>query len=324
MNMRSLVRLFVATGLCSLSISAGAQEKQPAPAATHTQAEEEALLKQGATSFDCGVAAAIEVKKAKTGHLLVKPVVNGKDAGWFIFDTGAGICVVSTPQVEPLGLTRAGDIEATGVGGGKNAPVYRAKDIQLGAMKLSDVPLMETDLSFLDVHMGEKIAGVIGFGVLSRSVAVIDLEKPAISLFDPATYKLAKGEWTKADIKDRIPVINATFEGHEGRFRLDTGDHTTVIFHAPSVEKYDLLKGRETKDIKVGGVGGMLPAKRGTIASLEIGGMKLENLQADFALEKKGSFGDPDKDGNIGTAVLGKFLLITDYTNERLALVARE
>jgi len=44
------------------------------------------------------------VKRAPTGHPLVKPVVNGQDTGWFIFDTGAGIGCVSTPHVESLVL----------------------------------------------------------------------------------------------------------------------------------------------------------------------------------------------------------------------------
>ena len=64
-------------------------------------------LSQGEAVFDPTVAADVQVQRVKTGHLLVRPVINDKDAGWFIFDTGAGICVVSTSHVEPLGLAGA-------------------------------------------------------------------------------------------------------------------------------------------------------------------------------------------------------------------------
>src|SRR4029079_6780259 len=49
-------------------------------------------------AFDAAAPAALEVKKAPTGHLLVKPRIAGKDAGWFIFDSGAGNSVVNSPN----------------------------------------------------------------------------------------------------------------------------------------------------------------------------------------------------------------------------------
>src|SRR5215470_7433707 len=56
-------------------------------------------LQGGEATFDPKAPAKLEVKRVKTGHLLVRPVINGHEAGWFIFDTGAGICVVSTSHV---------------------------------------------------------------------------------------------------------------------------------------------------------------------------------------------------------------------------------
>lgn len=60
---------------------------------------------------------ALAVRRAPTGHLLVHPRINGKDAGAFIFDTGAGMCVVSAPHSAELGLRASGSLEALGIGG---------------------------------------------------------------------------------------------------------------------------------------------------------------------------------------------------------------
>src|SRR5262245_43988348 len=115
-------------------------------------------LEQGTATFDPAITNELQVKRVKTGHLLVRPVINGLDAGWFIFDTGAGICVVSTPCVNRLKLKRLGDIDAQGTGGDEEAKLYRASTVKLGPLTLTDHPIMATDLSFLKVHMGVEIA----------------------------------------------------------------------------------------------------------------------------------------------------------------------
>lgn len=278
---------------------------------------------QGAITFDQNASPALEVKRIKSGHILVRPKINGHDAGWFIFDTGAGICCVSTPQVKDLDLEPNGTIQASGVGGSKATNLYKAKHMQLGAITFEDHPLMEIDLAFLEPLVGEKICGVIGYGVLSKCVAEVDLSVPSISLRDPNNYSLASGEWASMNIKDRVPSVPGKFEGHEGHFRLDLGATGTVTFHQPSVVKYDLLKDRDLKDCKMGGFGGFVAGKRGKISSLELGGVRFENLDADFAIEAKGTFADANKDANIGTDILKKFVIVTDYPHHRIGLVAK-
>lgn len=47
--------------------------------------------------FAADVPAALEVRRARTGHLLVKPRIDGRDVGWFIFDSGAGNSTLPPP-----------------------------------------------------------------------------------------------------------------------------------------------------------------------------------------------------------------------------------
>jgi len=317
---RNRIALVVAALLAAPTCLAQSDEASTAAPPSANPLE---LLRQGAVTFDAAAPAEIEVRKAKTGHLLVRPRINGRDAGWFIFDTGAGICVAANSVIESLELERTGSIAAAGAGGQSTAPTYRAKELRLGRLCAADHPIMGVDLAFLEPHLGEKIAGVIGFGVLSKCVAVLDLEKPAIALHDPAAYKLERGAWAPLDLSARVPVVTAKFEGHEGRFLLDTGDHSHVSFNEPTVQERDLLAGRSLTDGKLGGVGGFVACKRGSLARLEIGGRELTDVPANFATEAKGTYAQTDRAGAIGAGVLQQFELVVDYGGERIAFVPR-
>jgi hypothetical protein len=277
----------------------------------------------GDVRFDPAAKAELEVKRAKTGHLLVRPALNGHTGGWFIFDTGAGICVVSTPRAEAFELSDAGDLEATGTGGSATTGAAVAETLVLGPMTLHDVPLMRTDLSFLDEHLGVEVAGVIGYGLLSRCVVELDLLAPRIALHDPAGYELASGAWTPIEFDHLIPTVSASYEGHVGRFQLDLGSNSALTFQEPAVRRLELLKGRELKDAKLGGVGGFIAAKRGPIASFELAGVRFDDLEATFPLEAKGIAAEEGRDGSIGTKVLEAFVLTFDYPGARISFRPR-
>ncbi|HUR27557.1 MAG TPA: hypothetical protein VM509_05175, partial [Planctomycetota bacterium] len=84
------------------------------------------------------------------------------------------------------------------------------------------------------------------------------------------------------------------------------------------------LEDRAVSDAKLGGVGGFIAAKRGTLASLEIGGLRQESVPATFSLESKGVLGGSDLAGNIGSQALAPYVLVTDYARKRIALLPRK
>lgn len=302
-------------------------------------------LRQGSADarFDPAALPGVEVVRAPTGHLLVHPLINGQDVGWFIFDTGAGMNILTTSAIASLQLPTFGGVPAKGIGGSTASQFCRPNSLSLGPVTL-DAPLMVgIDLSFLDQHMGRKIGGLIGFGMLARVVARLDMHAPSIELFDPdafaQTAEAAAVNWQTLVLDQRIPHVEASFavapadaEGdatvervHRGRFRLDTGAaQATVAMHEPAVRELRLLEGLATTDGKVGGVGGSIPVKRATLAWFELAGLRTPNVKAEFALESKGAFADPYSLGNIGGKLLEPFVLIFDYRNGRMGFERRE
>lgn len=277
--------------------------------------------------FDDKLPAELEVMRAKTGHLLVKPKVNGKDVGWFIFDSGAGATCLDTKLIKELELEQFGELPAIGVGGAVKTRFSKPESISLGRATFKDPTVIGLDLAFLSAPMGAKIAGIIGYGVFHRCVVELDMEKNTVALFDPKTYdqNRVQNRWQKLYQTARVACVEAEFEGHKGIFKLDSGAAgSTVALHAPTVEKFKLLDGRDTTETLAGGVGGNVSAKSGKLKYFELGGHRTDDIEVTFATTAKGAFNSADTLGNIGGDLLKPFKIVFDYQNKRIAFVKRE
>lgn len=276
-------------------------------------------------AFDTAIPPEIEVVRSPTGHLLVHPLVNGKDVGWFIFDTGAGNSVLSTPVLQELGLTPFGTVSANGVGGKSAATFSRPATLSLGPVTLKDPLMVNLDLAFLEPFMKRKIAGLIGYNFIARCAARVDMTAATVSLYDPAHFADDPTiNWQPLIIDHRIPHVPARFEDHQGLFALDTGAaNSTLTFHFDAVQSLHLLDNRSAQDSKAGGVGGFVKTKKVTLASLELAGSKMKDVPAELATEPRGTFANPYVTGTLGGRILSQFTMLTDYPHNRIAFLRR-
>ncbi len=278
------------------------------------------------TAFDPAIPAELEVRRAPTGHLLVHPLLDGQDVGWFIFDTGAGVHCLTPEAGSKLGLKEFGRITVGGAGGHTHSGFYDASTLALGPFTTAAPQFVSLDLGPIASVMGVEIAGVIGFDLFSRAVVVIDMDAGTIALHDPSRYTLPHGaKWEELLLSGRHPCVHARFEGHEGVFKLDTGAAgTSLIIHESAVDRLNLLAGRETHPARLGGVGGFVNAQAGTLEFFELAGKRFDRCAANFQTERKGAGGDPYTTGNIGGLIIGAFTLILDYGGDRIALVEKK
>ena len=268
----------------------------------------------------------LKVKRARTGHLLVSPQIDGQDAGWFIFDTGAGMSCVDADLVKRLNLPDAGEVTANGTGGTAITRFRRIKSLSLGPILIEDSSVVELNLKPIALAMGEPIDGVIGYEVFGAGIFEVDLDAGRITVHDPKTYELAEGQaWQRLSFVDRRPRVPGRIEGHEpGEFLLDLGANSSVTVHAGTVKELALLEGRETRNAKTGGVGGIHAARQGSLASLTICGQRVENVPAVFAQSEKGARNEAGAQGTIGVGLLKRFLLVLNYPQETVALLPRK
>ncbi len=301
--------------------------------------------------FDPDLPADVEVFRARSGHLFVRPRLAGQDVGWFIFDSGAGAMVVDSGVAADLGLQELGEVLAVGVVASAPTRFLGASSFELGPMSWDEVVLVELDLAFLEGLLGIPVAGIVGYELFGR--AVLDLESgpmpvspgdldedgepdppPALArggrlgIHDPATFEPPAGtSFARVIFEGHSPCVEASFPTPAGPvtrwFRLDTGADGSVTFHAPAVKQHRLLANRDTNHVGFGGVGGRSSGYGGELEWFQLGGRRFEAFEASFATTEVGTFSDPYTAGNIGQELLEPFRILFDYPRDRIALVAR-
>ncbi|MCI0587988.1 MAG: aspartyl protease family protein [Planctomycetes bacterium] len=272
-------------------------------------------------SFDPSVPAAIETRRSPTGLLLVHPRVGGRDLGWFILDTGAAIEVISKPAADAAGMPSLGRTFTAGAGAAVTPTVLREGGrLDLGPFSLERVLYTEMDLSPFEAELGLSVAGILGYGVLARSVVAVDLAAPRVEIHDPERFAEEGLEWRDLLLYGGHPHVRAKFEGNEGLFRIDTGaGEVHVFFHAPTVARSKLLEGRTLRSAQAAGAGGIFDIRLGTVSSFELGGRAFGETSAFFALPGSGTLDDPFTEGTIGAPLLAHFRTVFDYRRARVA-----
>jgi hypothetical protein len=260
-----------------------------------------------------------------TGHILVRPKIEGQEVGWFIFDSSAGANVIDATAASKLKLERLGATAVTSVMGNEPSSIFRAKSLALGPMTIARPFLVTMNMANIKMAMGNDVVGVIGYDVLARCVAEVAVADDSVKLYDPKSHHLETGVWQPLFFNQTVPAVSAKFEGNrEGLFRIDVGASGpggvgNVVFHAPAVQQHRLLKGRNVSRMMLG----QSNVAMGSIAWFELAGHRFKNPAAVFAIGKNGPFGDDYVDGNIGVDFLKPFRVVLDFANERVAFVKK-
>jgi len=284
------------------------------------------------TRFDAKTSSRITLMQSSTGHLFVRPRIDGKDVGWFALDTGTGAGMTIAPaSARALGMESLGRTMSVGAGKAVMTTFRQGKTFELGPITITDGVYLELPAEFVDLlqkGFGIEVAGTCGYDVFSRAVVELDLESKTIDLHDPARYQLAAGRWEELTLNHKIPCVRCRFNGdHEGMFQLDTGASNgtarMVLLHAPAVESLQLVKGRNLAPIKVGGVGGTVDARIGTLDKFVVGGRPYHNMTALFMITAQGALADPYTTGTFGGAILEPFRVVFDYPHRRIAFVEK-
>lgn len=277
------------------------------------------------TVFDAGRPARVPSRAAGTGHLLVRPRVNGREAGWFILDTGAGALIVTPSAAEAAGMPALGRLAASGVGGTAEASFRKSRTFELGPLRATGLTCVAMDLGALTRVMGAPIDGICGYDLFSRAVVEVGAAPAAVALHDPERYRLPRGGWQQLSLAEKIPYVRARFEGgREGRFKLDTGSSIPVIFHSPAVERLALLKERQTTASRTGGVGGATESRTGTLEWFELAGRRFRKPEVRFSLARTGELADAHALGAVGAPLLAPFTTVLDYARKRIAFLENE
>ena len=272
--------------------------------------------------FDSDADPELDVRIVGSGHTFVRVEMNGEDVGWMSFDTGAGRSMLDARVAKRLGLeTLIDGLRSTGAGGATPITVRRADTLRVGPLTWHEPVLAAADISALERSFGVRpLAGLLGADLLAHAVWEYDLAGPRIVAHPPGAGP-DDATWVPVYIEEGQLLAPVSFEGHEGRFAVDTGGGSAMYFNAPTVERFNLLEGRNTRATSVRGVGGLVSVRQGPIGEVVFAGRSFEGLRATFtSCDVPGAWCDPYSDGVAGIALLRRGPVWFDYPGRRIGV----
>jgi predicted aspartyl protease len=120
-----------------------------------------------------------------SNEILIKSKVNDGNEYRFIVDTGATQNVMDQASANAVGAVSKGEYSLTTGSGFMKMGNANLKSIELGAIRLENVPMAVADLPAFSAIKGVRPAGIIGANVLRRFLVTIDYAKKVLILADP-------------------------------------------------------------------------------------------------------------------------------------------
>ncbi|TAN03729.1 MAG: PDZ domain-containing protein [Rhodanobacteraceae bacterium] len=255
-------------------------------------------------------------------HIYADAWVDGHGPLLFIFDTGGqNILVPSTAKA--LGIKIEGAMPGMGVGN-KTANYGLAK---IASLRIGDATFENQVVGVLDFEPngveGVDIKGMVGFTAFKRFVTRIDYGGHQMTLIDPDHFNPKDAGTPIPFVFDGdLPEVTGTFDGIPGKFQIDTGSRAALTLTGPFAKQHDLRAKNPKGVVAVDGwgVGGAAHGyvTRGKL--LTIGPVKIPGVVTTLSMQKKGAFAMPSYQGNIGGAILKRYVVTFDYAKHVMYL----
>jgi predicted aspartyl protease len=277
-------------------------------------------------SIEGGASSATVPFRLLNNHIYVQAFVDGKGPFTFIVDTG-GHTLLSPHLVAEVGLKPVGEAVTSGAGDGHATTGFvHFDEIAIGKVRLRDEIAFATPVYDASVE-GIPVDGMIGFELIRRMVTRIDYGHRTVTFIDPAKFKpkVSPHDWGVAVpfvFYDHLPDVKGSVGGLPARFDIDTGSRTEMDFSSPFVAAHDLRAqfAKGTSAVTGWGVGGPARAYMVRLPSMRLGTVEIDDLAVGLSEAKGGSFDDPNFDGNVGSALLKRFVVTFDYAHEIMYL----
>lgn len=277
------------------------------------------------TRFDGEQPASVTLNRLPSGHLTVRPKVDGRDVGLFLFDTGAGMNVIDRNTADKLDMQAVGEYKAVGIGGVIDVQFRIGKSITLGPVEICKPYFVEIDLEPIGQLLGIQLGGLVGTDFLNRCLAELDITDEKLFLYPPGTWNSKHETWQEIIFYNNSPcLMGALSNGRKGLFMLDTGaGGATVALNESFIDKEELFGDNPVSRGASGGAGGMITTYSGRIPWFELCGRRMPELSVSLMESEDGVSELKASAGLIGNRILSKYRLLLDYPKKRVALQDR-
>jgi hypothetical protein len=258
-------------------------------------------------------------------QIVLRVRVNNSAPLRFMFDTGAGISLLSTRKAADLKLKQVDTVKATGVGGSLEGSLANGVSLSVPGVAVLNqrLALLPLDVPFCE---GKDIEGIIGYDFIKEFVVEIDYETRTLSLFDPSNYRY-KGHGKEFPlILKGTPRVHAhiALPGRpaiEGLFEIDTGSDGVLTINSPFVNRQKLVSALTAQVANLDrGLGGESKRIDARLGYLQLGSFKINAPLVGLSIDSVGAMAAADNDGPIGNEIMRRFKVTIDYSRQRMML----
>eukprot|EP00250_Pteridium_aquilinum_P014379 c21953_g1_i2 orf=73-1749(+) len=201
----------------------------------------------------------VKMIRTKSGHHLVCPLIDGRNMGYFIVDTGASGCVISGKKANEVDMRAFGELFISGVEGKFKTRFRRGKCLELGPLKIDFPVFIEAPSDDVVRGVTEDVSGILGYDIFYRTVVEMASAECRISFYDPSLYRPRGCElnWQVLHMLDSTPHAQAKIKEQSVLLMLDTGaGGMDIILHKQAVKELNLLSGLDWRgEVEISGVG---------------------------------------------------------------------
>ncbi|HEX5122978.1 MAG TPA: PDZ domain-containing protein, partial [Rhodanobacteraceae bacterium] len=196
-------------------------------------------------------------------------------------------------------------------------------EIAIGGVRLRDQTGFATEIYDKSIE-GIPVDGMIGYELLRRMVTTIDYGRNTITFTDPSRFTPGGdlGVAVPFEFYDHLPNVAGTIGDLPATFDIDTGSRTEIDVTSPFVAQHGLRARfpKGTLAVTGWGVGGPARDYMVRLPSLKLGRVEVDHIAAGLSDAKGGSISDPNYDGNVGSALLKRFVVTFDYAHQVMYL----
>ena len=309
---------FAITGAAILyagAIRSSAQPNKPTPARAAS----------GNVEFVTGQSALNIPFEFEFNQIVLRVRVNNSAPLKFMFDTGAGVSILSARRAAELKLKSVDTVKATGVGGSLEGSLAIGVSLSVPGVAVLNqrLALLPLDVPFCE---GKDIEGIIGYDFIKEFVVEINYERRTLSLFAPSNYRYQGHGEVFPLIMKGTPRIHARIAvpgkpAIEGLFEIDTGSDGVLTINSPFVNRQKLVSAltAQVADIERG-LGGESKRVDARLGYMQLGPFKINAPIVGLSIDTVGSMAAEDNDGPIGNEIMRRFKVTIDYSRQRMML----
>jgi hypothetical protein len=270
------------------------------------------------TAGSANTAAARAVTVPAKNGVQLKATINGQGPFDAVFDTGSGNLMTAS-LAKRLGLKLEGSATINAGGGALPAKVVKVATINIGGLTMSDQLF-----AVIDTPLTKDQDGIFVGDLLLQNLPIrIDFEKQEITFYSKEGFKYT-GNGTSVPIhsQDGSLLAQATVDGIDGLFGVDTGDMYSLSLYAPLVKQHKLVEHYKARVRGYAGEG-WGGADQGYFTradTLLLGKYEVVRPITVLSTDAQGAESSATVAGNIGLRILRQFNIVFDGPHGKMYL----